>query len=189
MKISVTKKELNSASKGIKSENITVAKVIKNERKTLRGAIAYLSISESDEAAAFRAFLALKKNAGKKERDLAANYVIKHYIYAARVLYVTTAGDACYISGEKLIATNSKGKEVGDYLDVIRDIKTKVEVIEKQRRATAEKIWKLRGICICKDTYNKDNKVIDTLLKECKKAPEKSWSPSIIRDIRLNADI
>lgn len=189
MKISVTKKELNNASKGIKSENTTAARAIKNERKSLRGAIAYLSISESEEAATFRTFLALKKNAGKKERDLAADYVINHYIYAARVLYVSTDEDACYISGEKLIATNNKGKEVGDYLDVIRDIKTKVEVIEKQRRATAEKIWQLRHICICKDTYNKDNKVIETLLKECRKAPEKSWAPSIIRDIRMNADI
>lgn len=189
MKISVTKKELNSASKGIKSENITVAKVIKNERKSLRGAIAYLSVSESEEAASFRTFLALKKNAGKRDRDLVANYVMKHYIYAARTLYVATVGDACYISGEKLIATNSKGKEVGDYLDVIRDIKTKAEVIDKQRQATAEKIWKLRDLCICKGTYNKDNKVIDTLLKECRKAPEKSWMPSIIRDIRMNADI
>lgn len=189
MKISVTKKELNNAAKGIKSENTTAAKVIKNERKSLRGAIAYLSVSESEEAALFRAFLALKKNAGKKERDLAANYVINHYIYAARVLYVATDEDTCYVSGEKLIATNSKGKEVNDYLDVIRDIKTKVEVIEKQRRATAEKIWHLRNICISKDTYNKDNKVIDTLLNECRKAPGKSWMPSIIRDIRMNADI
>lgn len=189
MKISVTKKELNNASKGIKSENTTAARAIKNERKSLRGALAYLAISESDEAATFRAFLDLKKNAGKKERDLAANYVIKHYINAARVLYVSTDDDACYISGEKLIATNNKGKEVNDYLDVIRDIKTKVEVIGKQRRATAEKIWKLRNICICKDTYNKDNKVIDTLLNECRKAPEKSWAPSVIRDIRMNADI
>lgn len=189
MKISVTKKELNNAAKGIKSENTTATKAIKSERKTLRGAIAYLSVSESEEAAAFREFLSLKKNAGKKERDLAANYVMKHYIYAARVLYVATVGDSCYISGEKLVATNSKGKEVGDYLDVIRDIKTKVEVIEKQRRATAEKIWQLRNICISKDTYNKDNKVIDTLLKECRKAPEKSWTTSIIRDIRMNADI
>lgn len=189
MKISVTKKELNSASKGIKSGNTSATKAIKNERKSLRGAIAYLSVSESEEAASFREFLSLKKNAGKKERDLVANYVINHYIYAARTVYVATVGDACYVSGEKLIATNSKGKEVNDYLDVIRDIKTKVEVIEKQRRATAEKIWQLRHICICKDTYNKDNKVIDTLLKECRKAPEKSWTPSIIRDIRMNADI
>lgn len=189
MKISVTKKELNNASKGIKSENTTSAKAIKNERKSLRGAIAYLSVSESDEAASFRIFLNLKKNAGKKERDLAANYVINHYIYAARVLYVATDEDACYVTGEKLVATNSKGKEVGDYLDVIRDIKTKVEVIEKQRRATAEKIWQLRNLCICKDTYNKDNKVIETLLKECQKAPEKTWTPSIIREVRMNADI
>lgn len=189
MKISVTKKELNAASKGIKSENTTAAKAIKNERKTLRGALAYLAISESEEAASFREFLSLKKNAGKKERDLAANYVVNHYIYAARVLYVSTDEDTCYVTGEKFIATNSKGKEVSDYLDVIRDIKTKVEIIEKQRRATAEKIWQLRHICICKDTYNKDNKVIETLLKECHKAPEKSWTPSIIRDIRMNADI
>lgn len=189
MKISVTKKELNAASKGIKSENTTAAKAIKNERKTLRGAIAYLTISESEEASSFREFLSLKKNAGKKERDLAADYVIKHYIYAARVLYVATDEDACYVSGEKFIATNSKGKEVCDYLDVIRDIKTKVEVIEKQRRATAKKIWELRNLCICKDTYNKDNKAIETLLKECRKAPEKSWAPSVIRDIRMNADI
>lgn len=189
MKISVTKKELNQATKGIKSGNTSATKAIKNERKSLRGAISYLSISESEEAATFREFLSLKKNAGKKERDLAADYVIKHYIYAARVLYVATDEDACYISGEKLVATNSKGKEVSDYLDVIRDIKTKVEIIEKQRRATAEKIWQLRNLCICKDTYNKDNKVIETLLKECQKAPEKTWMPSIIRDIRMNADI
>lgn len=189
MKISVTKKELNAASKGIKSENTTAARAIKNERKSLRGAIAYLAISESEEASSFREFLSLKKNAGKKDRDMAADYVMSHYIYAARVLYVATDEDACYISGEKLIATNSKGKEVNDYLDVIRDIKTKVEVIEKQRRATAEKIWELRHICICKDTYNKDNKVIETLLKECQKAPRKSWTTSIIRDVRMNADI
>lgn len=151
--LKLNKKELNAASKGIAKANNAAKKAMKQDRKTLRATVAYIATTDTDECANFRAFLNLKKNANKQERNNVCSWVQKRYLYVTTKYVVTTHADAVEVENYGVMPCSKNGKIYTDMLDAITAVKTAYEKTITARREVARQMWVTRKNLIGKNDY------------------------------------
>lgn len=190
MKSLISKKEANAASNGISKSNTKAASMLKKERKTLRACIAQICSSDSEEAAIYRDFLGLQKNATRTEREAAAQWVNNNLIYKAPSVYVSIDEAGCEKREEGgMVACTSTGKLAKDFIDVIKWIKSDHEVRSAKRANIAEQIAAKHRACVTHNTLFQANKAgirpIDVLINDVTKAPTKRCEAKIFDKIEI----
>ena len=173
-----TKKVINDSTKGRKSEINKETIKIKKERQSLRAVVAFLASEESEEAANFRAFFNIPKNANKAKRDAICAIIDKqmqHFV-------ITTAiKEGAVINEEAKFPVNKNGKRISDFLDVLKVIRSERETRAKQRATMCQYLNKARNASKKRGTYDK---ALSVMLETAKNAPAKyvstELSPSFI---------
>lgn len=179
--VRVNTKEVNAASKGIVKANNAAKKEIKQDRKTLRATVAYLATAETETAAMFRAFLNLKKNANKSERNNVCAWIQARYLYVTNKYVVTSSGDEVEVENFGTIPCNKNGRIYNDMIDAITEIKNVYEKSIAQRTEIARQMWNTRNLLIAKREYHDR---IQNVLNCINRAPAK-----IHKQIRLTDTI
>ena len=173
-----TKKVINASTSGRKSEICKETIKIKKERQSLRAVVAFLASEESEEAANFRAFFDIPKNANKAKRDsICANIdkQIQNYVITVAIR------DGVVINEEAKIPVNKNGKRISDYLDVLKVIRAERETRAKQRATMVQYLVKARNASQKRGNYQS---ALPVMLETAKNAPAKyistELSPSFI---------
>ena len=155
--IKVNKKSLNAACKGIARANNADKKEIKKDRKTLRATIAYIATTDSKECDNLRAFLNLKKNANKTERNNVCAWVQKRYLYVTTKYVVTSNFDAVEVENFGTLPCNKNGRVYNDAIDAIYEIKKTYETTIAKRNEIAKQMRTTRKNRIGKNEYTAEN--------------------------------
>lgn len=168
-----TKKVINASTSGRKSEIAKETTKIKKERQSLRAVVAFLATEETEEAANFRAFFGIPKNANKAKRDSICTQIDKQMQY-----YVITAAikEGAVINEEAKFPCNKNGKRISDFLDVLKVIRAERETRAKQRSTMCQYLIKARKASQKRGNY------IDALpimLETAKNAPAKYVSTEL----------
>ena len=168
-----TKKVINASTSGRKSEIANETIKIKKERQSLRAVVAFIASEESDEAANFRAFFNIPKNANKAKRDAICVQIDKqmhHYV-------ITTAiKEGAVINEEAKFPVNKNGKRISDYLDVLKVIRAEREVRAKQRSTMVQYLVKARKASQKRGNYSD---ALPVMLETAKNAPAKYVSTEL----------
>ena len=168
-----TKKVINASTSGRKSEIAKETTRIKKERQSLRAVVAFLASEESEEAANFRAFFDIPKNANKAKRDSICALIDKqmqHYVIT------TTIRDGVVINEEAKIPVNKNGKRISDYLDVLKVIRAERETRAKQRSTMCQYLIKARKASQKRGNYKE---ALPVMLETAKNAPAKYVSTEL----------
>lgn len=168
-----TKKVINASTSGRKSEIAKETIKIKKERQSLRAVVAFLASEESEEAANFRAFFDIPKNANKAKRDAICVQIDKqmhHFV-------ITTAiKEGAVINEEAKIPVNKNGKRISDFLDVLKVIRAERETRAKQRSTMAQYLLKARKASQKRGNYSD---ALPVMLETAKNAPAKYVSTEL----------
>lgn len=168
-----TKKVINASTSGRKSEINKETIKIKKERQSLRAVVAFLASEESEEAANFRAFFDIPKNANKAKRDSICALIdkqIQNYV-------ITTAiKEGAVINEEAKFPVNKNGKRISDFLDVLKVIRAERETRAKQRSTMCKYLIKARNASKKAGTYDK---ALPVMLETSKNAPAKYVSSEL----------
>ena len=168
-----TKKVINACTSGRKSEINKETIKIKKERQSLRAVIAFLASEESDEAANFRAFFNIPKNANKAKRDsICANIdkQIQNYVITVAIK------EGAVINEEAKFPVNKNGKRISDFLDVLKIIRAERETRAKQRATMAQYLAKARNASQKRGNYKE---ALPVMLETAKNAPAKYISTEL----------
>ena len=168
-----TKKVINASTSGRKSEISKETIRIKKERQSLRAVVAFLASEESEEAANFRAFFNIPKNANKAKRDSICAQIdkqIQNYVITVAIR------DVVVINEEAKIPVNKNGKRISDFLDVLKVIRAEREIRAKQRSTMAQYLAKARNASQKRGNYKK---ALPVLLETAKNAPAKYVSTEL----------
>lgn len=168
-----TKKVINASTSGRKSEIAKETIRIKKERQSLRAVVAFLATEETEEAANFRAFFNIPKNANKAKRDSICALIDKQMQY-----YVITAAikEGAVINEEAKFPCNKNGKRISDYLDVLKVIRAERETRAKQRSTMAQYLIKARKASQKRGNYSD---ALPVMLDTAKNAPAKYVSSEL----------
>lgn len=168
-----TKKVINASTSGRKSEIAKETTKIKKERQSLRAVVAFLASEEGEEAANFRAFFNIPKNANKAKRDAICLQIDKqmhHYV-------ITTAiRDGAVINEEAKFPVNKNGKRISDFLDVLKVIRAERETRAKQRCTMAQYLLKARKASQKRGNYKE---ALPVMLETAQNAPAKYVSTEL----------
>ena len=168
-----TKKVINASTSGRKSEIAKETTRIKKERQSLRAVVAFLASEESEEAANFRAFFNIPKNANKAKRDSICALIDKqmqHFVITAAIR------DGVVINEEAKIPVNKNGKRISDFLDVLKVIRAERETRAKQRTTMYQYLVKARNASQKRGNYIE---ALPVLLETAKNAPAKYISTEL----------
>ena len=168
-----TKKAIQNSTKGRKSEINKETVRIKKERQSLRAVVAFLASEESEEAANFREFFNIPKNANKAKRDSICTQIDKQMQN-----FVITAAikEGAVINEEAKIPVNKNGKRISDFLDVLKVIRAERETRAKQRATMAQYLVKARNASQKRGNYKE---ALPVLLATAKNAPAKYVSSEL----------
>lgn len=120
--------EIATAAKSASANTQKEASALLAERKSLQHTIAFLAKSDSPEAAAWREFWEIKKNANASERRALVAKIEASYINYVEILTISAGNESDEISVSKRIApSTSTGKEITDYLQVLKSAKIREE--------------------------------------------------------------
>lgn len=168
-----TKKVINASTSGRKSEIAKETTKIKKERQSLRAVVAFLATEESEEAANFRSFFGIPKNANKAKRDSICAQIDKqmqHFV-------ITTAiKEGAVINEEAKFPCNKNGKRISDYLDVLKVIRAERETRAKQRSTLCQYLIKARKASQKRGNYSE---ALPVMLETAKNAPAKYVSTEL----------
>lgn len=168
-----TKKVINASTSGRKSEIAKETTRIKKERQSLRSVVAFIATEESEEAANFRAFFDIPKNANKAMRDAICLQIDKQM----RNFVITTAiKEGAVINEEAKIPVNKNGKRISDFLDVLKVIRAEKETRAKQRATMCQYLVKARKASQKRGNYKE---ALPVLLDTAKNAPAKYISTEL----------
>lgn len=168
-----TKKVINASTSGRKSEIAKETTRIKKERQSLRAVVAFLASEESEEAANFRTFFDIPKNANKAKRDAICAIIDKQMHH---FVITTTIRDGVVINEEAKIPVNKNGKRISDYLDVLKVIRAERETRAKQRSTMAQYLLKARKASQTRGNYKE---ALPVMLETAKNAPAKYVSAEL----------
>ena len=169
-----TKKVINDSTKGRKSEiNKEIIK-IKKERQSLRAVVAFLATEETEEAANFRAFFNIPKNANKAKRDSICAIIDKQMQH---FVITTTIKEGVVINEEAKFPCNKNGKRISDFLDVLKVIRAERETRAKQRATMCKYLIKARNASQNRGNYSD---ALPVMLETAKNAPAKYVSTELI---------
>lgn len=178
MKLST--KVINNATKGITAVINTEKKQLKQERKTLKATVSFIATSDSSEAASFREFLNLPKNANKQQRNNICAWVEQRAPYVARKIYVSSNDDEVNVEFSGLLPVNKNGKHYTDMLDVIAEVKKIYSKIIATRNAIANEMIKQRALLIQQGMYTDH---IHNVLSYVNRAPQKIQKQITLADV------
>ena len=168
-----TKKVINASTSGSKSEIAKETIRIKKERQSLRAVVAFLATEETEEAANFRAFFDIPKNANKAKRDSICVLIdkqIQNYV-------ITTAiKEGAVINEEAKFPVNKNGKRISDFLDVLKVIRAERETRAKQRATMCQYLVKARNASQKRGNYKE---ALPVMLETAKNAPAKYVSSEL----------
>lgn len=156
--VNVTKKQLRDATTGIAATANSDNKKAKEERRGLNQTLAFLKNAQNDETKAIAKFLGITPKSNKDQLRKIATYIRKNAPYVANFCYV---GKREGLTRETVKASyntpcTSKGNEILDYLDVIRDIRKIKEVTTAKRNVIARAKMQCRRLHIEKNTWDYD---------------------------------
>ena len=168
-----TKKVINASTSGRKSEIAKETIKIKKERQSLRAVVAFIATEESEEAANFRAFFNIPKNANKAKRDAICAIIdkqIQNYVITVAIK------EGAVINEEAKIPVNKNGKRISDFLDVLKVIRAEKEIRAKQRSTMCQYLVKARNASQKRGNYKE---ALPVMLETAKNAPAKYVSTEL----------
>lgn len=168
-----TKKVINDSTKGRKSEINKETIRIKKERQSLRAVVAFIASEETEEAANFRAFFNIPKNANKAKRDAICAIIDKQMQY---YVITTAIKEGAVINEEAKFSVNKNGKRISDYLDVLKVIRSEREIRAKQRNTMCQYLVKARNASQKRGNYKE---ALPVMLDTAKNAPAKYVSTEL----------
>lgn len=119
--------EVAAAAKNASANTQTEAKALAKERKSLLATITFLAKSESKEAAIWRDFWGIKQNANTKDRRALVAKIEASYMHYATVCHVESIDDTVIVTPIRIVPCTAKGKEITDYLQVLKSAKIREE--------------------------------------------------------------
>lgn len=168
-----TKKVINASTSGRKSEINKETIKIKKERQSLRAVVSFLASEESEEAANFRAFFGIPKNANKAKRDAICLQIDKQM---QNFVITVAIKEGAVINEEAKIPVNKNGKRISDYLDVLKVIRAERETRAKQRSTMCQYLVKARNASQKRGNYKE---ALPVMLDTAKNAPAKYVSTEL----------
>lgn len=168
-----TKKVINDSTKGRKSEIAKETIKIKKERQSLRAVVAFIATEEAEEAANFRSFFGIPKNANKAKRDAICAIIDKQM---QNFVITTAIKDGAVINEEAKFPVNKNGKRISDYLDVLKVIRAERETRAKQRTTMCQYLIKARNASQKRGNYRD---ALPVMLDTAKNAPAKYVSTEL----------
>lgn len=179
--IKVSVKSVNAAKSVVTKAVNSDKKALNDERKTTAALVSFISTSDSEAAANFRAFLNLPKNANKATRKQVCAWIEARYIFVTRKVYVTAGEETDSVNVEVggVSACNKNGKPYTDMLQAITEIRKVYEGTIAARNEIARQMRDTRAKMLNMSDYHAH---IDNILSYKNRAPQKYHVQTVLGD-------